>query len=308
MLPRCTLPLALLGFLTLLRYAEAQEILCPQHRCCKGGEFFISKASSHTLKKEHLEGEVQKCKELLPDLSGKKEKLAALSIRYGLRCAREVDPDISLPDIRERRCKKDDPQDFPRKTRIGFSGDELDRFRGAAAILSCLAVLAPAQIQLCPHHGHLSEELRNCQGPELTNNEAFNTLSEFSKRYEEYCAHKMAPGMSVAELHVHRCADKQFNSMVLGGHAKCRLYIEQCSPGEHDDYDEEKEVTTCQGYSQESDCQMVLEADGCRRCHCPRACPSIYCGLRCRRVLRSGACPYCDCRRGKQVYVLGNKP
>ncbi|XP_037500644.1 uncharacterized protein LOC119374561 isoform X1 [Rhipicephalus sanguineus] len=82
----------------------------------------------------------------------------------------------------------------------------------------------------------------------------------------------------------------------------------QCSPGEHDDYDEEKEVTTCKGFSQESDCQMVVEADGCRRCHCPRACPSIYCGLRCRRVLRSGACPYCDCRRGKQVYVLGKKP
>ncbi|XP_075554935.1 uncharacterized protein LOC142587658 isoform X1 [Dermacentor variabilis] len=81
-----------------------------------------------------------------------------------------------------------------------------------------------------------------------------------------------------------------------------------CNPGEHDDYDEEKEVTTCQGFSQESDCKMVLEADGCRRCHCPRACPSIYCGLRCRRVLRSGACPYCDCRRGKQVYVLGKKP
>ncbi|XP_037575906.1 uncharacterized protein LOC119458155 [Dermacentor silvarum] len=81
-----------------------------------------------------------------------------------------------------------------------------------------------------------------------------------------------------------------------------------CEPGEHDDYDEEKEVTTCQGFSQESDCQMVLEADGCRRCQCPRACPSIYCGLRCRRVLRSGACPYCDCRRGKQVYVLGKKP
>lgn len=127
MSPRCALPLALLGFLTVVRYSEAQEILCPQHK--------------------HLEGEVQKCKELLPDLSGKKEKLAALSIRYGLRCAREVDPDISLPDIRERRCKKDDPQDFPRKfyqcwnrlldtdellTRIGFSGDELDRFRGAA--------------------------------------------------------------------------------------------------------------------------------------------------------------------------------
>ncbi|XP_075722397.1 uncharacterized protein LOC142765389 [Rhipicephalus microplus] len=82
----------------------------------------------------------------------------------------------------------------------------------------------------------------------------------------------------------------------------------QCSPGEHEDYDEEKEVTTCQGFSQESDCQMVVEADGCRRCHCPRACPSIYCGLRCRRVLRPGACPYCDCRRGKQVYVLGKKP
>lgn len=81
-----------------------------------------------------------------------------------------------------------------------------------------------------------------------------------------------------------------------------------CSPNEHDDYDEEKEVSSCQGFSQESDCKMVLEADGCRRCHCPRACPSIYCGLRCRRVLRAGACPYCDCRRGKQVYVLGKKP
>ncbi|KAH9374753.1 hypothetical protein HPB48_011354 [Haemaphysalis longicornis] len=81
-----------------------------------------------------------------------------------------------------------------------------------------------------------------------------------------------------------------------------------CDPGDHEDYDEDKEVATCQGFSQQTDCEMVVEADGCRRCHCPRACPSIYCGLRCRRVLRTGACPYCDCRRGKQVYVLGNKP
>lgn len=123
----CALSVAVLGFFTVLVYTEAQEILCPQHK--------------------HLEGEVQKCKELLPDLSGKKEKLAAVSIRYGLRCAREVDPDISLPDIRERRCKKDDPQDFPRKfyqcwnrlldtdellTRVGFSGEELENFRAAA--------------------------------------------------------------------------------------------------------------------------------------------------------------------------------
>ncbi|KAL3200586.1 hypothetical protein MRX96_043278 [Rhipicephalus microplus] len=92
--------------------------------------------------------------------------------------------------------------------------------------------------------------------------------------------------------------------------AKCSFAAppKQCSPTEHEDYDEEKEVTTCQGFSQESDCQMVVEADGCQRCHCPRACPSIYCGLRCRRMLRPGACPYCDCRRGKQVYVLGKKP
>ncbi|XP_075554937.1 uncharacterized protein LOC142587659 [Dermacentor variabilis] len=123
----CALLVVLLGFFTIVLYTEAQEILCPEHK--------------------HLEGEVQKCKQLLPNLSGKKEKVAALGIRYGLRCAREVDPDISLPDIRERRCKKDDPQDFPRKfyqcwnrlldtdellTRIGFSGEELDSFRAAA--------------------------------------------------------------------------------------------------------------------------------------------------------------------------------
>ncbi|XP_037575908.1 uncharacterized protein LOC119458156 [Dermacentor silvarum] len=80
-------------------------------------------------------------------------------------------------------------------------------------ILSCLALSAAAQIQLCPHQQSLSEELRNCHGRELSNNEAFNTLSEFSKRYEEYCAHKMAPGTSTAELFAQRCADKNFNSL-----------------------------------------------------------------------------------------------
>ncbi|CAN8031676.1 unnamed protein product [Ixodes persulcatus] len=75
---------------------------------------------------------------------------------------------------------------------------------------------------------------------------------------------------------------------------------------EDDDY--AKQVKSCDGYSQLSDCRMVTDENGCLRCRCPTACPSIYCGLRCRRVLRAGACPYCDCRRGKQVYVLGKKP
>uniref|UniRef100_A0A023FR97 Putative secreted protein n=2 Tax=Amblyomma TaxID=6942 RepID=A0A023FR97_AMBCJ len=127
MLRLSALIVPLVAFLTLVVHVQAQEILCPQHK--------------------HLEGEVQKCKSLLPDLSGKKDKLAAVSIRYGLRCAREVDPDISIPDIRERRCKTDDPQDFPRKfyqcwnrlldtdellTRVGFSGEDLEKFRSAA--------------------------------------------------------------------------------------------------------------------------------------------------------------------------------
>ncbi|KAL3200587.1 hypothetical protein MRX96_043279 [Rhipicephalus microplus] len=81
------------------------------------------------------------------------------------------------------------------------------------AILSTVALIAMAQIPLCPYHAHLTEELRNCHGPELSSNEAFNTLSEFSKRYEEYCARKIAPQMPVSELHVHRCADKQFNRL-----------------------------------------------------------------------------------------------
>uniref|UniRef100_A0A6M2D4L0 Putative conserved secreted protein fat body overexpressed n=1 Tax=Rhipicephalus microplus TaxID=6941 RepID=A0A6M2D4L0_RHIMP len=81
------------------------------------------------------------------------------------------------------------------------------------AILSAVALAVTAQIPLCPYHAHLTEELRNCHGPELSSNEAFNTLSEFSKRYEEYCARKIAPQMSVSELHVHRCADKQFNRL-----------------------------------------------------------------------------------------------
>ncbi|KAL3245477.1 hypothetical protein MRX96_046911 [Rhipicephalus microplus] len=59
------------------------------------------------------------------------------------------------------------------------------------AILSAVALAVTAQIPLCPYHAHLTEELRNCHGPELSSNEAFNTLSEFSKR----------------------CADKQFNRL-----------------------------------------------------------------------------------------------
>uniref|UniRef100_V5GP16 Putative secreted protein n=1 Tax=Ixodes ricinus TaxID=34613 RepID=V5GP16_IXORI len=85
----------LLALASLVAIVGAQEILCPQHR--------------------HLNGEINKCKVQLPDLSGKKDKVAALSLRYGLICAREVDPDISIPDIKERRCRNDDPQDFPRK-------------------------------------------------------------------------------------------------------------------------------------------------------------------------------------------------
>uniref|UniRef100_A0A6M2CYX5 Putative conserved secreted protein n=1 Tax=Rhipicephalus microplus TaxID=6941 RepID=A0A6M2CYX5_RHIMP len=81
------------------------------------------------------------------------------------------------------------------------------------AILSAVTLVVTAQIPLCPFHAHLTEELRNCHGPELSTNEGFNTLSEFSKRYEEYCARKIAPQMSVSELHVHRCADKQFNRL-----------------------------------------------------------------------------------------------
>lgn len=77
-----------------------------------------------------------------------------------------------------------------------------------------------------------------------------------------------------------------------------------CKINEDDD-DLEKKVSSCDGYSQLQDCRMVTDADGCLRCRCPTACPSIYCGLRCRRVIRTGACPYCDCRRGKQVYKLG---
>ncbi|KAH9374756.1 hypothetical protein HPB48_011351 [Haemaphysalis longicornis] len=80
-------------------------------------------------------------------LARKYQALAALSIRYSLRCAREVDPDISIPDIKDRRCKNDDAQDFPRKfyqcwnrlldtdqllTRVGFSNEDLGKFRDAA--------------------------------------------------------------------------------------------------------------------------------------------------------------------------------
>ncbi|KAL1469749.1 hypothetical protein MTO96_040874, partial [Rhipicephalus appendiculatus] len=78
-------------------------------------------------------------------------------------------------------------------------------------------LLSQAILSAVAPHGrgatHLTQELRNCHGPEISSNEAFNTLSEFSKRYEEYCAQKIAPQMSVSELHVHRCADKQFNRM-----------------------------------------------------------------------------------------------
>ncbi|KAH8027949.1 hypothetical protein HPB51_011474 [Rhipicephalus microplus] len=158
-------------------------------------------------------------------LHGPRDPLAALSIRYGLRCAREVDPDISLPDIKERRCKNDDPQDFPRKfyqcwnrlldtdellTRVGFTGDELDRFRAAA--LSefskryeeyCARKIAP-QMSVSELHVH------RCADKQFN-----RLLSEISKRYEEYCARKIAPQMSVSELQVHRCADKQFNKLHL---------------------------------------------------------------------------------------------
>lgn len=124
---RCFLVVCFAAFSAVISHVAAQEILCPQHK--------------------HLEGEVNKCKELLPDLSGKKDKLAALSIRYSLRCAREVDPDISIPDIKDRRCKNDDAQDFPRKfyqcwnrlldtdqllTRVGFNDEDLGKFRDAA--------------------------------------------------------------------------------------------------------------------------------------------------------------------------------
>ncbi|EEC01057.1 uncharacterized protein LOC121832867 [Ixodes scapularis] len=116
----------LLALASLVAIVGAQEILCPQHR--------------------HLNGEINKCKAQLPDLSGKKDKVAALSLRYGLICAREVDPDIAIPDIKERRCRNDDPQDFPRKfyacwnklletdellTKVGFSGEDLEKFKGA---------------------------------------------------------------------------------------------------------------------------------------------------------------------------------
>ncbi|XP_065281862.1 uncharacterized protein [Dermacentor albipictus] len=87
------------------------------------------------------------------------------------------------------------------------------KFPSVQVVLSSLVLVAAAQIQLCPHQASLTEELRNCHGRELSSNDAFNTLSEFSKRYEDYCAHKMAPDTSAAELFAQRCADKNFNSL-----------------------------------------------------------------------------------------------
>uniref|UniRef100_A0A2R5LF49 Putative secreted protein n=1 Tax=Ornithodoros turicata TaxID=34597 RepID=A0A2R5LF49_9ACAR len=103
-----------------------QDILCPQYK--------------------HLAEDINTCKRMLPNFGDKKEKVVALTVRFGIRCARTIDPDISLPEIKERRCKADDPDDFPTKfhkcltkqvdtdtllERIGFQGEDLEKFRKA---------------------------------------------------------------------------------------------------------------------------------------------------------------------------------
>uniref|UniRef100_A0A023G0Z4 Putative secreted protein n=1 Tax=Amblyomma parvum TaxID=251391 RepID=A0A023G0Z4_AMBPA len=84
------------------------------------------------------------------------------------------------------------------------------------AFVSCCVAFAASQIRICPHQEHLSEELRNCHGPELKNNSVLEKLSKISQRYEELCAVKLMPGSTPTELWAQRCADKHFNTMFYG--------------------------------------------------------------------------------------------
>ncbi|XP_028969105.1 uncharacterized protein LOC114828604 [Galendromus occidentalis] len=67
-----------------------------------------------------------------------------------------------------------------------------------------------------------------------------------------------------------------------------------------------KPVTDCRGLG--NNCQLREDKTGCKTCFCSDSCADIFCGTQCRRVLTEGHCPYCDCRRGKQVYIKGVKP
>ncbi|KAK8777828.1 hypothetical protein V5799_020827 [Amblyomma americanum] len=89
-------------------------------------------------------------------------------------------------------------------------------YAAVLTFVSCCFALAASQIRICPHQEHLSEELRNCHGPEMVNNSVLDKLSKISQRYEELCAVKLMPGSSLAELWAQRCADKHFNTMFYG--------------------------------------------------------------------------------------------
>ncbi|XP_022658764.1 uncharacterized protein LOC111249316 isoform X2 [Varroa destructor] len=67
-----------------------------------------------------------------------------------------------------------------------------------------------------------------------------------------------------------------------------------------------KELFHCSGLG--NNCQLRQGKDGCSTCFCADACPEIFCGTHCRRVLTEGHCPFCDCRRGQQIYIKGVKP
>ncbi|OQR74615.1 hypothetical protein BIW11_08946 [Tropilaelaps mercedesae] len=67
-----------------------------------------------------------------------------------------------------------------------------------------------------------------------------------------------------------------------------------------------KELSDCTGLG--NNCKLQQNKDGCSTCFCADSCPDIFCGVQCRRVLTEGHCPFCDCRRGKQVYIKGVKP